>query len=190
MESTDYDFRIKPGGVISDQFLALGITDFADAAAYIRHLPYGRNSDKTDICVVFAEGRGTCSTKHAVLHRLATENSYPDVKLILGLFKMNPDNAPEAALVLLQNGLLYLPEAHNDLKIDGAILDCTHAYSSAADFSADLLLEQEITSSQITDFKVNFHRDNLQKWLAEQQLRFTLDELWAVREACIGALSA
>ncbi|MGI6128050.1 MAG: hypothetical protein ACOYEF_14125 [Planifilum sp.] len=49
----------------------------ASAAAYIRRLPYGCNTDRGDFRRVLREGKGTCSTKHALLVRLAQEQGIP-----------------------------------------------------------------------------------------------------------------
>jgi hypothetical protein len=42
---------------------------------------------------VHTEGRGTCSTKHALLAELATEQRLP-VALVLGIYLMNERNTP------------------------------------------------------------------------------------------------
>ena len=49
----------------------------ASAVTYIRRLPYGRNTDRSDILRVLREGKGTCSTKHALLACLAQEQGIP-----------------------------------------------------------------------------------------------------------------
>ena len=41
---------------------------------YIKNLPYGRNSNRTDFSLVFTEHKGTCSSKHALLKQLADTN--------------------------------------------------------------------------------------------------------------------
>jgi hypothetical protein len=57
----------------------------------VRSLPYGRNSDHSDWRLVLGEGRGTCSTKHALLADLARENRR-HVALMLGIYEMDEDN--------------------------------------------------------------------------------------------------
>jgi len=47
----------------------------------VRALPYGRNGDRSADGVL-AEGRGTCSTKHALLHRLVAER-WPELSPLL-----------------------------------------------------------------------------------------------------------
>src|SRR5690606_40077218 len=69
--------RIADRGEISREFRSRGLTDMASAAAYIRRLPYGCNTDRGDFRRVLREGKGTCSTKHALLVRLAQEQGIP-----------------------------------------------------------------------------------------------------------------
>jgi len=79
----------KDKGIISNEFLKRNITDFNSACKYVSELPYKRNSDKKNIQCVFDDLGGTCSTKPAILRKLALENDQQDVKLILGIFKMD-----------------------------------------------------------------------------------------------------
>jgi hypothetical protein len=183
-------FDIRPAGPISEKFLAHNISTFEDAAFFIRMMPYGRNQNKTDLTTVFADGCGTCSTKHALLKQLADENGVGDVKLIIGLFRMNAVNTPKIAATLNKYQLEYIPEAHNYLKWENQVLDYTHKSSSYADFEKDLIEEIEILPHQITDYKVAYHKQYLKAWLeAEQERNLTLDELWTIREQCIADLS-
>lgn len=188
--ANEFNFVITANASVSNAFIEKSIKDFASAAQYIKQLPYKRNSNKKDLLTVFSDGYGTCSTKHALLYQLAVENQYPVVKLILGIFKMNSSNTPKIATTLQTSGLTYIPEAHNYLKVDNVILDCTNARSSAGDFVDDLISEIEIEPHQITDFKVAYHKDVLSQWIADSGINKTLDEVWGIREQCIADLSA
>lgn len=75
------------------RFAALGLSDYRESARHVRNLPYGRNSDRSEWRLVLQEGRGTCSTKHALLAELARENSLP-VALVLGVYEMDGANTP------------------------------------------------------------------------------------------------
>ncbi|MBD2768716.1 hypothetical protein IC235_12550 [Hymenobacter sp. BT664] len=185
-----FNFRIQDTGEISREFLSRRITDFQHAAQFIRELPYRRNTDKTNLVSVFADGGATCGPKHAVLRQLALENGIPDLKLKLGIFRMNGLNTPAVASTLAQYGLAFLPEVHNYLRVHRTVLDCTRPNSSADDFRADLLLELEIEPTQIGDAKVAFHQTYLRYWLHQNPgLGLTLPQLWSIREQCIEALS-
>lgn len=107
---------------------------------------------------------------------------------MLGLFKMNKHNTPLIAGILQQEGLTYIPEAHNYLKIGTTIIDCTFPGSYNTGFIKDIMIETEINPHQITDHKIRFHKDHLEKWLKASSLPFSLQELWQIREHCIAAL--
>jgi hypothetical protein len=65
------DFALDAGRPLGREFVALGLGGYREAAHHVRYLPYGRNSDRSDWRLVLKEGRGTCSTKHALLAELA-----------------------------------------------------------------------------------------------------------------------
>ncbi len=184
------DFTILPSSRIGAAFLAAGIGSFHQAAQFVRRLPYGRNTDKDDPLAVFTDGCGTCSTKHALLKRLADEHGHSDILLILGIFRMNGVNTAPIAATLEKYGLSYIPEAHNYLKYGDTILDCTKTGFGPANFVTDLLSETEIAPFDITGPKVRLHRQYLADWLPESDRPdLSLEELWQIREQCIRDLS-
>ncbi|WP_336664449.1 hypothetical protein [Elizabethkingia meningoseptica] len=184
------NFKInKVNGEISSAFFNRGISDFVSAAQMISSLKYKRNINKADNLCVLNDLGGTCSTKHAVLKRLADENNFYELKLILGIYRMNAQNTPPIKNVLEKYELLYIPEAHNYLIYQGQKIDYTHAVSKPESFEQDLLTEIEITPNQITDFKINFHKEYLTNWLINQKNHYTLNQLWEIREECIRNLS-
>jgi hypothetical protein len=73
---------------------------------------------------VLTEGRSTCSTKHALLAELATEQHLP-VALMLGIYLMSERNTPGVGSVLTRHGLAEIPEAHCYLMHDGVRIDVT-----------------------------------------------------------------
>jgi hypothetical protein len=183
------NFPILPGPV-SGLFLERGFTDFSQAAEFIRSLPYKRNSSKEDSSIVLRENCGTCSTKHAVLALLASEHNIPGVQLMMGIYKMNSVNTPRIGKVLENAGLAYIPEAHNYLRVNGEVLDCT-VPGQGFSFIDDLLEEKEILPSQVGDHKVHYHQEFLRRWLVENpSIKLTFAELWKLREQCIQNLSA
>lgn len=184
------DFKIEFNGEISELFLSRNIQTFQEAAEFIQNLNYGRNSNKDDLKTLFSDNKGTCSTKHAVLKQLASENNFNEVKLFLGIFKMNKKNSPKVAKTLTKNGLNYIPEAHNYLKFNNIILDFTKPNSSAKDFVKDLIFETEIKINEINKPKIEKHKLFLQNWLKENpKVNLTLEEIWKIREDCIQDLS-
>lgn len=184
------NFAIKQADPVSCAFLRHHATDFSSASNYIRNLPYGRNADKNNLMTVFSDGCGTCSTKHALLKQLADENHIDGLQLVLCIFKMNSLNTPKVSATLEKYGLDYIPEAHNYLKYDGQIFDFTGPGFDPKNYKEDILHETEIMPAQITDFKVASHKNFLQKWLAENPgIKYSLNELWAIREQCIEDLA-
>ncbi len=157
---------------------------------FIKSLPYGRNKNRFDLSLVFTEKRGTCSSKHAVLSEIANLNKIPNVKLILGMYKMNKQNTPGIGNVLLSSTIHYIPEAHCYLKIQGTPFDFT---SESADFNRlknDIIYEKEIMSQQVTDFKVQFHKQFVKSWIKKQKLIEDFETIWLLREQCIENLSS
>ncbi|MBK8956161.1 MAG: hypothetical protein IPM34_11490 [Saprospiraceae bacterium] len=164
---------------------------FSDACEFVKNIPYGRNKNKFEFLSVFTENSGTCSTKHALLKQLSTENGEDAVKLILGVYKMSKENTGEVGKVLMEFKLNYIPEAHNYLKIGGNIVDCTNPYFSTQNYAEDILLEIEIEPYQITEFKVNFHKNFLKQWLlTTPDIPYNPEELWIIREKCILSLAS
>lgn len=186
-----FNFRITHDGKVSDSFRAKGVTDFEGAANYIRQLPYGRNANKLDLLTVFTDGCGTCSTKHALLKLLANEQGVGDeLELVMGIIKMNADNTPRVKHILEQYNLPYIPEAHMYLKLNDEVLDYTAAsFNTSGHDRADVISETGIEHDEITDHKVSYQKAFMKQWLAEHpEIPYSLDELFAIREACIMAL--
>jgi hypothetical protein len=181
---------LKPAGLISASFSRAGVGDFRAAAAYVHQIPYGRNIDRTDALVVMREGRGTCSTKHALLRRLAQEQELR-IGLMLGIYEMNSRNTPGVANVLEKYRLESLPEAHCYLRSGQNRIDVTRVTAtSPAERITRLIYEEEISPDQIGNYKASLHRRFLEQWMEETAVgaEYTLDEVWRVREACILAL--
>ncbi|MFY7732392.1 MAG: hypothetical protein ACOVSR_02835 [Bacteroidia bacterium] len=184
------DFDIKSTGRISKEFVDRNILTFNQATLFVKELAYGRNADNNNLASVFADNCGTCSTKHALIKRLADENNFETVKLIVGLFRMNKINTPEISATLLQNNLEFIPEAHCYLKIENLILDLTKINSKPTDFLDDLIEEIEISPEQITEYKVNYHKNYLVTWLDNnKQINLSLNDIWKIREQCIQDLA-
>ncbi|CAA9445695.1 MAG: hypothetical protein AVDCRST_MAG02-417 [uncultured Rubrobacteraceae bacterium] len=177
------DFGLDTSGRLGSHFRALGADDFRTAARYVRDLPYGRNSDRSAFSLVLTEGRGTCSTKHALLAALAREHD-ADVELRLGVYLMDGANTPGVADVLDAHGLAGLPEAHCYLAYRDERVDVTGAGANAVQ---RLLREEAIEPEQIGAYKVDMHRDFVRTWAAGRGL--DPERAWTAREECIGALS-
>ena len=181
---------LRPGGVVTAAFTAARMHDFRQAAAYVNRLPYGRNTNRTAALVVMREGRGTCSTKHALLRRLAIEQNL-NITLVIGIYEMNQKNTPGVGKVLEKFGLRSLPEAHCYLRSGRKRIDVTRVIAdSAAERISHFIHEEEIAPDQIGEYKTSLHRRFLQQWMQEPttRIQYTLTDLWRIREECIAAL--
>jgi hypothetical protein len=177
-------------GILSKRLLELEVFTFLDAIQFVKSLPYGRTSDRSNPDLVLKELKGTCSTKHAVLKKIAIEQSYDEVRLFLCLFKMNGNNTPKLSGILNKYNVQYIPEAHCVLKIDNDFIDVTNAASNYDNLKDDVLELIDIQPEQIGAFKVNYHQTYLKKWLEENNTEYTFDEFWTIREECINVLSS
>ena len=175
------------GGPVTARFRAAGARDFAAAARHLLALPYGRISDRARYWLVLEEGRGTCTTKHALLADLAREQAIP-VQLVVAIYEMGEENTPGVGKVLSRYGLTAIPEAHCFLRFEGERLDITGVSAGAAPIDR-FLHEEPITVEQIGAYKMELHKRVLGEWVARGPHRLTAEEAWRIREECIAALS-
>ena len=176
-------------GPFTARFRAAGVGDFAAAARHLLTLPYGRITDREQFWLVLEEGRGTCTTKHALLAELAREQAI-DVQLTVGIYEMHERNTPGVGRVLRAHGLASIPEAHCYLVHQGRRLDITGVPPGAEPIER-FLFEEPITVGQIGAYKIELHRRVLRDWIARTEAARgrSLEEIWRIREACITALS-
>jgi len=105
------DKSISDVGIISAKFLSLGIHTFIEACRYVHFLPYGYNTDRDDLMILFKENKGTCTTKHAVIATLAAEQNLPIDKSI-GIYAMTEDVVTGTKKILIKYDLPYVPMIH------------------------------------------------------------------------------
>lgn len=139
-------------GPVSAACIARNIADCRAAGRYLQGLPYGRTADRTNFLAVLREGKGTCSTKHALLAVLAHEQDLP-VVLTLGIYVMHERNTPGVGAVLTRYGLASLPEAHCYLTYAGRRIDITRSGVESTEPMTQVLYEAPIRPEQIGDYK-------------------------------------
>jgi hypothetical protein len=183
------DCTLQGSGAITTAFATAGIHDYRSAGRYVRKLPYGRNLDRADSLNVLREGRGTCSTKHALLARLAAEQQIP-IDLVIGIYEMNGQNTPGVGAVIARYGLAAIPEAHCYLMHGDDRIDVTRNINTAEPI-ARFLYEQRISPDQIGAYKISMHQGFIREWLVSTQKDHILspEQVWEIREECIAALS-
>lgn len=182
------DYGLQANDSLTKSIKAVGITTWNQLTSYVKHLPYGRNQNRDDFSLVLSEKVGTCSSKHALLKQVADLNQIPDVRLILAIYKMNGANTPGIERVLEIEAMVYIPEAHCYLEVDGEPLDYTSINAQFAKIEEDLIEEIEITPSQVSTFKVEYHKEFIRNWLVESKSSHGINDIWRIREKCIRAL--
>ena len=178
------DAPLRPDAPIARRFFSPGIRRYREAARHIWHLPYGRNTDRADYRLVLNEGRGTCSTKHALLAALAAELGLP-VVLSLKLFEMTARSTPAVAETLTAFGLDSVPDAHCVLRSGPHRVDLT--WPSEQRPAPTCLETETIRPDQIGRYKVDRHSAFLET--RARAKRLDPSHVWQAREACIAALS-
>ncbi len=163
--------------------------DFESLIEKVKNIPYGRNSNRDDFSLVISENKGTCSSKHAFLKEFADINNVENVKMYIGIFKMTESNMSEIYPLLSENELSYIPEAHCYLKINGIPIDATTTESFYQKIKNEIIEELEIIPSQVSSFKVDYHKSFLQKWIVQTNQNKSFEEIWRIRERCIQKLS-
>lgn len=166
-----------------------GIETWQELLAFVRLLPYGRNENRHDSSLVISEMKGTCSSKHALLKRIADYNHIPQVKLILGIYKMNQSNTPGIGNILEKQSLDYIPEAHCYLNINGQRRDFTSQHADINHIQNEILSEIEIQADQVKEYKMQYHQDYIKKWLERENSPYTFEQIWEFREKCIENLN-
>lgn len=115
---------ILENGAVSGTFRSLGIRSFLEACRYVHELPYGYNSDRDDLMILFKEKMGTCSTKHAVIATLAAELGLA-ISRGVGIYPMTEAIVTGADKILSEYGLPYVPMIHCFLEYENYRVDLT-----------------------------------------------------------------
>lgn len=184
-----YNFILDKTKPYSKLCIDAGFSDFESISNYYKSLPYGRNSDRSNFKLVITEKKGTCASKHAFLKELAIENNQACVKLFVGIYRMNDKNTSGVKPILSKYKLDYLPQAHSYLKINGNLFDMTRSVESESNFIDDLIFEEEISPNQVLDYKRELHQYYLKEWIKNEEIDYTFDEIWSIREESIEILS-
>ncbi|UCE40012.1 MAG: hypothetical protein JSV17_11080 [Candidatus Aminicenantes bacterium] len=105
------DKSLSDGGNISAKFLSLGIKSFIEACRFVHALPYGYNTNRDDLMILFKENMGTCTTKHSVIATLAQELHLPIEKNV-GIYAMTEEIVTGTNEILAKYDLPYVPMVH------------------------------------------------------------------------------
>lgn len=179
------DINPKAGPLSAEAFKK-DIHSLHALADWIKRVPYGRNTNRSNYHMVFSENRGTCSTKHALVKAIAIENDWNEVELYMGFIRMNALNTPRVAGILSSANIAEIPEAHTYLRINDEFTDLTGINSRITE--VDLEDEMEIEPDDIGMLKEVMHRGFITQWIEDENIPLSADEIWRVREECIEAL--
>jgi hypothetical protein len=118
------DSPIQPVGQLSRLFLEREILSFQAACRYVKAMPYGSNSNHEDSLILFQEERGTCTTKHGAIARLAQELRL-EVYKNLGFYRLNDEIVTGVSRLLEPQGLSFIPQIHCFLEYGTFRVDLT-----------------------------------------------------------------
>lgn len=136
------DKALTDSGPVSREFLGLGVRTLIEACRFVHELPYGYNSDRDDLMVLFKERFGSCTTKHAVIATLAEEIGLP-IRKAVGIYGMNEDIVAGAKDILDRYGLPCLPMLHCFLVHDDHRVDLTEGNRNGKKRSIEDFLHTE-----------------------------------------------
>ena len=143
------DRTINAAGVMSQQFLRTGIERFHAACRYVHQLPYGYNNDRDDVMSLFKEGKGTCTTKHAVIATLAAEVGLPITKTI-GIYAMTEAIVTGTDFILSTTDLPYIPMIHCFLSYQQHRVDLTVGNRNGKNCAIDTFLHTATVDPDIS----------------------------------------
>lgn len=166
-----------------------GIDTLNKLIKFTHYLPYGRNTNRHDFSLVLTEMRGTCSSKHGLIKEIANENKLTSIELVLILFRMNKHNSPKITSILNEFELDYIPEAHCCLLSSGEYIDITFPNSQYNLLEEEIISMEIISPIQLYNYKVEKHKKKLKDWVIQEQINYTFEEIWEIREQCISQLS-
>ena len=105
------DRNITDKAPIGQIFTGLDVGTFQKACRWVHQLPYGYNSERDDLMILFKEKMGSCTTKHAVIATLAAELELPVHKNV-GIYAMTEALVTGTQKILARFGLPYIPMIH------------------------------------------------------------------------------
>ncbi len=92
-------------------------------------------------------------------------------------------------MVLIVNSIDFIPEAHCYLKINNGRIDLTSQQSNIRKIESEIIDEIEIEPEQVAEFKIEYHKAFLKRWISENNINMNFDEVWEIREKCITNLT-
>jgi hypothetical protein len=186
------DKLIQDAGPVSRRFLKLGIGSFHHACRYVDELPYGYNSDRDDLMILFKEKFGSCTTKHAVIATLADELGLK-VEKCIGIYAMTENIVAGASRIAEKHDLPYVPMVHCYLVYEDHRVDLSEGNDNGKKQSIEDFLYTEKVSPNISakDEYLLYRKALKEHILAEKQLKgIDLKRILRAREGALALLKA
>jgi len=143
------DKTIGDAGPVSRTFLDLGIPRFHQACRYVHELPYGYNSDRDDLMILFRENMGSCTTKHAVIATLAAELGL-GIEKSVGIYAMTEDLVTGTDRILEKYRLPYVAMVHCFLEDGTRRVDLSEGNQNGKNGPIDQFLYTEKVEATIS----------------------------------------
>ncbi len=144
------DRPLADAGPYAKIFLGLGIERFSQACRYVHELPYGYNSDRDDPMTLFAENKGSCTTKHAVIALLGGELGLAIDKHV-GVYPMTEALVTGTGPILERHRLPYVPMIHCFLVSGGRRVDLSEGNKNGKNGPIDDFLYIEKVAPDIAE---------------------------------------
>jgi hypothetical protein len=183
------EIQLESNDPLTIDIVESGVVTWEDLIRCVKTFHYGRNSNRSDLSLVWYERKGSCSSKHAFLKHMADLNQIQNVDLILCMYKMNGQNTQKVGTILAEFTVDYLPEAHCYIRFNTEAIDVTTMTSNFLSIQPDVIEEQIIQADQVTKYKVDYHQSYMREWGAQNHPEKSFEELWTVREKCISRLA-
>lgn len=154
------DIAIEPRGIVAQAFLNHHLRTFRQACQWIKDLPYGSNSSTEDSLILFAEKRGTCTTKHGIVARLAQElglNVYKN----LGFYRLNDEIVSGVSALIQPYDLDFIPQTHcfleyGEFRIDLTEGNCNGKNKTIEDYDFVVRVSPDLTRAEEEQYYLSY----------------------------------
>lgn len=136
------DKVITPSGIISKKYLEMNIHSFKEACFYVHNMDYGYNSDKDEELILFKENKGSCTTKHGVIAKLAEELEIPLYKKV-GIYKLTEEITEGVKEILEKYSIPFIPMVHCFLVYENYRFDLTEGNNNGKKTSIEEFIHEE-----------------------------------------------
>ncbi|OLS14884.1 MAG: hypothetical protein RBG13Loki_1489 [Promethearchaeota archaeon CR_4] len=168
--------KIVERGAISSKFIEIGIYELTQAIDYVHSVKYGYNSNYDDPLILFKENKGTCTSKHTTIARLAKELNIPLFKNV-GIYKMTEEIVTGTQEILNVHHIPYIPMIHCFLVYQQKRFDLTEGNLNGKNRVIDEFI-------QIKQVPPDFSQKEEYSWYKEvlRSVVLKLDEMKGTKE--------